>query len=142
MKNRKIHKREMKRNTLIERVKHIHTLKKTQAGLMMVPPPPPPPPLLSESMAMVSPNNTGRQRHMEAMTQPRLIKHKFFGYFFFLFCLFLWRGSASEDQTYQRPPVTHHHYISAQYHHIPEVTLSRGNKRRMGGKKGGGTSLL
>lgn len=56
MENRKIRKREMRRNTLIERVKHIHTLKKeTQAGLMMVPPP-----RLSESMAMVSPHNTGR----------------------------------------------------------------------------------
>lgn len=43
------------------------------------------------------------------------------------FVFLIWRGSASEDQTYRRPPVTHHHYISAQYHHIPEVTLSRGN---------------
>lgn len=88
---------------------------------MMVPP-------LSESVAMVSPHNTGRQRHSQATTQPRLIKHKFF----FVFCFFFWRGSASEDQTYRRPPVTHHHYISAQYHHIPEVTLSRGNERRTG----------
>lgn len=81
MKNRKIHKREMKRNTLIERAKHIHTGWSNDGAL-------PPPPLLSESMAMVSPNNTGRQRHTEAMTQPRLIKHKFFGCFFF-FLLFI-----------------------------------------------------
>ena len=54
---------------------------------------------------------------------------------------FFWRGSASEDQTYRWPPVTHHHYISAHYHHIPEVTLSRGNERRTG-KRGGGTLLF
>lgn len=76
---------------------------------MMVPP-------LSESMAMVSPHNTGRQRHSQATTQIQTHQAQVFFFFFFR------RGSASEDQTYRRPPVTHHHYISAQYHHIPEVT--------------------
>lgn len=51
------------------------------------------------------------------------------------------RGSTSEDQTYRWLPVTHHHYISAQYHHIPEVRLSRGNRRSMG-EEGGRDSTL
>ena len=80
---------------------------------MMVPP-------LSESMAMVSPNNT--RGTIRPQYNPDSTSLSFF----------FWRGSASEDQTYRWAPVTHHHYISAQYHHIPEVTISRGNERRRG----------
>lgn len=43
---------------------------------------------------MVSPHNTGQQRHMEAMTQPRLIKHKFFGYFFLFSFVYFFGGGA------------------------------------------------
>lgn len=39
----------------------------------------------------------------------------------------------SEDQTYRWLPVTHHHYISAQYCHIPQITLSRGYMGEHGG---------
>lgn len=107
--------REMRRNTLTQSQAHPHSGRSNDGA----------PP--SESMAMVSPHNTVQQRYSQATTQPRLIRHKAL-----LFSFLGGRGSASEDQTYRWPPVTHHHYISAQYHHIPEVTLSRGNERRTG----------
>lgn len=110
--------RKMRRNTLTQRVRHTHTERKIQAGLMMVPP------LLSPWQwfhpTIQDSRGTVRPQHNPDSSGTSL--------FFFFF----WRGSASEDQTYRWPPVTHHHYISAQYHHIPEVTLSRGNERRTG----------
>lgn len=109
--------RKMRRNTLTQRVRHTHTERKIQAGLMMVPP------LLSPWQwfhpTTQDSRGTVRPQHNPDSSGTSL-------FFFF------WRGSASEDQTYRWPPVTHHHYISAQYHHIPEVTLSRGNERRTG----------
>lgn len=78
--------------------------------------------------------------HGQVTTPPRLIRHKSCGIFFPLslsFSLGGEGGGLSEDQTYRRPPVTHHHYISAQLApHSFEVTLSIGEGG--GGGRGGG----
>lgn len=109
---------------------HAHTERKTQAGLMMAPP------QLSESEAMVSPHNTGQQRtrsgHNTTQTHQARVSWAFF---FPSLSLGGEGGGLSEDQTYRRPPVTHHHYISAQLApHSSRFTLSRGGRR--GGGRG------
>lgn len=66
-------RREMRRSRLTQRVRHIHTQRKIQAGLMMVPP-------LSESMAMVSPHNTEAQSgHNTTQTHQAQVSFFFFG---------------------------------------------------------------
>lgn len=93
-------------------------------------------PPLSESEAMVSPHNTGQQRtrsgHNTTQTHQARVSWAFF---FPSLSLGGEGGGLSEDQTYRRPPVTHHHYISAQLApHSSRFTLSRGGRR--GGGRG------
>lgn len=116
--------REMRR-THSRRVRHTHT----QAGLMMVPP------LLSPwQWFHPTTHSTAEAQSGHNTTQTHWAQGSFFSFLG-------GRGSASEDQTYRWLPVTHHHYISAQYHHIPEVTLSRGDERKTG-KEGRRASLF
>lgn len=136
MKNRKIHKREMKRNTLIERAKHIHTGWSNDGAL----------PTTTPAFWVHGDGFTQQHRTAEAHggrdTAQTHQAQVLWVFFLFAFVYFFGGGALVKTKlTNGRLSPT----IITSQHNITtflRLHFQEGIKGGWGGKKGGGTSLL